>query len=50
MRIEAKTIKDGRNDIDVVIMDGEGEVVALAKHTALVVLVARNLKVKGAKM
>jgi hypothetical protein len=37
IRIEAKAIKDRRNDIDVVILNEEGEIVALAKHMALVV-------------
>jgi hypothetical protein len=50
MRVEARAIKNGRNDIDVVILDGDGEVVALAKHTALVVQVARNLMVKGGEL
>ena len=34
-------------DLDVVVLDVEGEVVALSRHTALIVGVERNYKVKG---
>jgi hypothetical protein len=47
MRIESHQIRYGRVDIDVVILDKEGDLVALSKRTALVVGAERNLKVKG---
>ena len=50
MRIEMRVVKYGRNDIDVVIMDEEGEIVALSRHTALIVSFERNSKIKGAKI
>jgi acyl-coenzyme A thioesterase PaaI-like protein len=50
MRVEARVIKNGRNDIDVIILDEEGEIVALSRHTCLAVSAARNVKVKGAKI
>lgn len=50
MRIEMSVLRHGRNDLDVVILDEEGEVVALGRQTALVVGAERNAKVTGAKM
>ncbi|KAH6675463.1 thioesterase-like superfamily-domain-containing protein [Halenospora varia] len=42
-RVEAKQIKNGRMDLEVVVMDGEGDIVALSHHVALAVSSERNL-------
>lgn len=41
-RVDTKQIKDGRMDIDLVILDEEGDIVALSTHVALAVDVSRN--------
>lgn len=46
MRVECHTICNGRMDLDVVICDEEGTIVAVSKHMALVVDVSRN-SIKG---
>lgn len=48
-RVDTKQIKNGRMDIDLVIMDEEGDVVALSTHVALAVDVGRNTKSAGKK-
>lgn len=48
-RVDTKQIKNGRMDIDLVIMDKTGDVVALSNHVALAVDVARNTKTKPQK-
>jgi acyl-CoA thioesterase FadM len=43
VRVESKVIKNGRMDLEVVIMDENGEVVALSQHVAFAVSAERNL-------
>ena len=48
MRERAKMVRNGRFDIEVVVLDGEGEIVAVASHVAMIVDSARNLgRAKG---
>jgi len=47
VRVRAKTIKNGRYDLEVVILDEEGDVVALSHQVALCVPAARNLAKRG---
>lgn len=42
-RVRAKQIKNGRYDLEVVVCDEQGEIVALSHHVALAVSAARNL-------
>lgn len=42
-RIQAKTIKNGRYDLEVIISDESGDVVALSHHVCFAVSAARNL-------
>ena len=42
-RVDAKQIRNGRMDIEVVIMDEAGEIVALSQHVAFAVGLERNL-------
>ena len=42
-RCKAKQIKNGRMDIELIIMDKEGDIVALSHHVCLVVSAARNI-------
>jgi hypothetical protein len=42
-RVETKQIRNGRMDLDVVILDERGDIVALSQHVALVVGSDRNL-------
>lgn len=46
-RVSTKQIKNGRMDIDLVIMDEEGDIVATSTHVALAVDVGRNMKSGG---
>ena len=50
LRIETRQVKHGRFDLDVVILDEDGDLVALSKHTALIVSVARNHKTIETKL
>ena len=43
VRVQAKQIKNGRMDLDVVIIDEEGDIVALSQHVALVLSAERNI-------
>ncbi|KAI1377030.1 thioesterase-like superfamily-domain-containing protein [Hypoxylon crocopeplum] len=43
VRVRAKSIRNGRMDIEVVILDEVGEVVALSHHVVLVVSTERNI-------
>ena len=43
VRVRAKQIKNGRMDLEVVIMDDIGELVALSQHVCLIVGADRNL-------
>jgi hypothetical protein len=51
-RVETKQIRNGRMDLDVVILDDEGQIVALSHHVALAVSVERNVaeRKSGAKI
>lgn len=42
LRVEARRLVNGRFDVDVVIVDERGEVVAVSSHCAIVVDIARN--------
>jgi hypothetical protein len=42
VRAATKVVKNGRLDLEIVILDEEGEVVALSHHTTLAVAAARN--------
>lgn len=42
-RTSAKQIKNGRYDVEVLVYDGEGDLVAISNHVVLVVEAARNL-------
>jgi hypothetical protein len=50
LRIEMRQVKCGRFDLDVVILDEDGDLVALSKHTALIVSAARNHKAIETKL
>ena len=43
VRVAAKQIKNGRMDLEIIIMDAEGDFVALSHHVALAVGADRNL-------
>ena len=43
VRVEAKAIKNGRMDLEIVILDEGGDIVALSHHVALAVGAERNL-------
>jgi acyl-coenzyme A thioesterase PaaI-like protein len=43
MRERAKMVKNGRYDIEVVVLDAQGELVAVASHVAMIVDSSRNL-------
>ncbi|KAI9695816.1 MAG: hypothetical protein M1820_008410 [Bogoriella megaspora] len=42
VRVTSKQIQDGKFDIDIVVRDGEGELVALSNHVALILEMERN--------
>jgi hypothetical protein len=44
IRVTSKQIWDGRFDLDVLVRDGEGEVVALSNHVAMILSMGRNTK------
>jgi len=43
VRVDTKQIKNGRLDLDIVVMDEGGEIVALSHHVAFAVGAERNL-------
>ncbi|EZF32421.1 hypothetical protein H109_04562 [Trichophyton interdigitale MR816] len=45
-RVQTKKLHNGRMDLDVIIMDEKGEVVALSNHVALVIGAERNLSAR----
>ncbi|KAI0180129.1 thioesterase family protein [Hypoxylon sp. FL1284] len=47
VRVTSKQIKDGRFDLEVVVRDVEGEMVALSHHVAMIVSLERNTGKKG---
>lgn len=50
VRVSAKQIKNGRFDLDVVIRDEGGEIVALSNHSCLVLGADRNTKRSESKI
>lgn len=51
VRVAAKQIKNGRMDLEIIIMDAEGDIVALSHHVALALSADRNLAERnGAKI
>ncbi|KAK7994641.1 hypothetical protein PG991_016229 [Apiospora marii] len=46
-RVTSKQIKDGRFDLDILVRDVDGELVALSHHVAMIVSVERNTKKMG---
>ena len=46
-RVRAKRIRNGRMDLEVIIMDDGGDIVALSTHTALIVDAERNMARKS---
>ena len=49
VRTRAKVVSNGRYDLEVVIMDERGEVVALSHHVCMVLSSERNLAKRGQK-
>lgn len=49
IRTEARKIDQGRLDLQVIILDQDGELVALASHVNMILSASRNIGVKGAK-
>ncbi|TVY38444.1 hypothetical protein LOCC1_G005851, partial [Lachnellula occidentalis] len=47
VRVEAKAIKNGRMDLEIVILDEGGDLVALSHHVALAVSAERNIAVRN---
>ena len=47
VRCRAKQIKNGRMDLEIVVLDEEGDIVALSSHVALIVSSDRQLGSKG---
>ncbi|KAM5434199.1 hypothetical protein MferCBS31731_006821 [Microsporum ferrugineum] len=45
-RVQTKNLHNGRMDLDVIIMDEKGEIVALSNHVALVIGAERNLSAR----
>ena len=43
-------IKNGRMDLEVVVLDEEGDIVALSQHVALIVGAERNLADRKGKL
>ncbi len=43
VRVRSKVIKNGRMDLDIMVMDESGDVVALSQHVALVLSAERNM-------
>lgn len=46
-RVQTKMLKNGRMDLDIVVLDEQGDLVALSNHVALVVGAERNLSARG---
>ncbi|KAF6817821.1 thioesterase family protein [Colletotrichum sojae] len=44
IRVLAKVIRNGRLDLEVIVLDGEGNVVALSSHVNMILSAERNLK------
>lgn len=46
-RVQNKRVKDGRLDIDIVVLDEEGDIVAISNQVALIVSASRNAAARG---
>lgn len=49
VRVRAKMIKNGRYDLEIVLLDEEGDLVALSHHVCLVLDASRNLAARSGK-
>ncbi|GAB7337684.1 hypothetical protein MBLNU457_g2973t1 [Dothideomycetes sp. NU457] len=49
VRTRPKVVKDGRFDLEVIVMDEAGEVVALSHHVCMILSAGRNLAGRGEK-
>ncbi|RHZ67890.1 thioesterase family protein [Aspergillus thermomutatus] len=49
-RVQTRSVRDGRTDLDVVVLDEQGEVVALSNQVGLVVDASRNIGQRESKM
>ncbi|KAI1446034.1 thioesterase family protein [Annulohypoxylon stygium] len=47
VRVTSKQIKEGKFDLDVMVRDSEGDIVALSHHVAMIVSIERNMGKKG---
>jgi acyl-coenzyme A thioesterase PaaI-like protein len=47
VRIQSKMIHNGRKDLEVIIMDEHGEIIALSHHVAMILSASRNLAKRG---
>ncbi|XDG06405.1 hypothetical protein ABKA04_006020 [Annulohypoxylon sp. FPYF3050] len=47
VRVTSKQIKEGKFDLDVMVRDGEGDIVTLSHHVAMIVSIERNMGKKG---
>lgn len=45
-RVQTKVLRNGRMDLDIVLIDRDGEIVALSNHVALIVGAERNLSAR----
>jgi hypothetical protein len=49
-RVQTKSVRNGRTDLDVVVLDEQGDVVALSTQVGLVVDASRNIGQRKSKM
>ena len=49
VRTRAKVVKNGRYDLEVIVMDEAGDVVALSHHVCMILSAGRNLAGRGEK-
>lgn len=47
VRVQAKKIQDGRMDLEVVVLDEEGDLVAVSNHVCLILSADRNMARSG---
>ncbi|KAG9980483.1 hypothetical protein KCU78_g21675, partial [Aureobasidium melanogenum] len=47
LRVRAKQIKNGRYDLEVIIMDDTGDIVALSHHICMIMSAERNLQARS---
>ncbi|EGE81160.2 thioesterase [Blastomyces dermatitidis ATCC 18188] len=48
-RVQTKVLKDGRMDLDLVVLDEKGEVVVVSNHVSLIVSAQRNIEPRKGK-